>query len=471
MIIQFIPNTGAKVQVDCATGWQSLQSQETSPDSILRKYGIKIDLGRPLNKNKNPIAENGIQEFQKERLKIDPRGGPVTPMDIAIITKNMNSRIRYRGYSAKEIVIQRDQISNDNKIMDDQTLSDQQYTARTGKHPIKTKTDEDSFKEGDNVYLKSGKSKLKAREMFKITRLYEEDSEQWASLQKFDSQFRAKSYEAKLAELVLVPKVETDLQLSENSEEKDDDIDSNEGEFEDTENDHSKSKLKRKSALKCSKNIQQLIDSKSLNIQCDKNQHPPKHGWNWDQFKQMLEDEIYFTTLIPQRKRRIFEAINHQNEDENLSVDNDSTEETARSMSHHEHSESLTSTCSEDDVTFINNAEDNIPSVKYFSRNHQNRRGNRFINVSRSMPSSPGKKRSSHIPTMQFFRRNHANSEVNQGQIHSKSLPNSPNKKSSQDGITAPPNSPSEVNLGAVQNLNAILRPRTPIVPDAVQLY
>merc|ERR1711888_370441 len=98
-----IPTSGTTVQVDCATSLQTLQSEYEKDDSLLKRLHIKIDLGRTLNKNKNPVAENAIKEFHKERLRLNPAGGPVTETERSMITKNMNSRIRDRGFSSKEI--------------------------------------------------------------------------------------------------------------------------------------------------------------------------------------------------------------------------------------------------------------------------------------------------------------------------------------------------------------------------------
>ena len=55
------------MQVDCAPGLQTLAAESKLDSFILKKVGIFVDMGRTLNKNKNPIAENCIKEFHKER--------------------------------------------------------------------------------------------------------------------------------------------------------------------------------------------------------------------------------------------------------------------------------------------------------------------------------------------------------------------------------------------------------------------
>ena len=66
-------------------------------DSILRRFSIKVELGRTHNPNKNPIAENAVKEFLKERLRLKPEGGPVSEVERCVIMRNMNSRNKNRG--------------------------------------------------------------------------------------------------------------------------------------------------------------------------------------------------------------------------------------------------------------------------------------------------------------------------------------------------------------------------------------
>ena len=66
------------VQVDNAPALQSLKTESETDGSIPKKLNIKVDLGRIFNKNKNPVAENAIKEFHKERLRLNPSGGPIS---------------------------------------------------------------------------------------------------------------------------------------------------------------------------------------------------------------------------------------------------------------------------------------------------------------------------------------------------------------------------------------------------------
>ena len=69
LVIDLLPDAGASIRVDGATGFQALQKESETPGTILNKLKIKIVIGRLLNKNKNPIAENTVQEVQKEILR------------------------------------------------------------------------------------------------------------------------------------------------------------------------------------------------------------------------------------------------------------------------------------------------------------------------------------------------------------------------------------------------------------------
>ena len=76
-----MPVQGTIVQVDCAPALQTLAAECTLDGSVLKKLGIFIDLGRTLNVTKNPVAENAIKEFHKERLKINKTGGRINEME------------------------------------------------------------------------------------------------------------------------------------------------------------------------------------------------------------------------------------------------------------------------------------------------------------------------------------------------------------------------------------------------------
>ena len=204
-IAQLIPESGSRVQVDCATACQALKTESEQEESIFKKLNIEIDLGRTLNKNKNPVAENAIKEFHKEHLKVNPAGGPISRLQLVLIMKNMNSRIRNRGLSSKEILLQRDQVLNTCQPVSDLELSDKQYKMRAKQHPDLFSKPSEDFHIGDLIFLKADKTKLRGREMYRVVERFNKKGEQYAKIQKSESQFRSKQYEVKLAEIFLVP--------------------------------------------------------------------------------------------------------------------------------------------------------------------------------------------------------------------------------------------------------------------------
>ena len=80
-----------------------------------------------------------------------------------------------------------------------------QYQNRKQNHPHEFSTSKEQFKLGDNVFLKNDKSKLRGREVYKVVEVFVKDDENWAKLQKSETQFRSKEYLVKCAEIFHVP--------------------------------------------------------------------------------------------------------------------------------------------------------------------------------------------------------------------------------------------------------------------------
>ena len=76
----------------------------------------------------------------------------------------MNSRIRERGLTSKEMAFDRDQITNEVKMCDDKSVSKKQLENRLKRHPENQNETNTNFNVGDSVFLKFDKSKLRARE-------------------------------------------------------------------------------------------------------------------------------------------------------------------------------------------------------------------------------------------------------------------------------------------------------------------
>ena len=92
-----MPESGTTIRVDGATAFQALSKESDTRGTILNKFKIKIEMGRLLNKNKNPIAENSNKEIQKEILRLTGKSGPITPVDLTLVLHNMNNRIRFNS--------------------------------------------------------------------------------------------------------------------------------------------------------------------------------------------------------------------------------------------------------------------------------------------------------------------------------------------------------------------------------------
>ena len=299
-ILEMMPASGATVQVDNATGFQKLQAESEFSGSLLNKLKIRIDLGRTFNRNKNPIAENAIKEFHKECLRHNPAGGPLTRIDLSTITKTMNERIRERGLSSKEMAFRRDQVSNDTKDTSDKSLGIEQNKKREKAHPIQPPTQDQQFTVGQNVMLKTGRSKLKGRELFKIINLYYKNEEPWATILKSENQLRAKEYQVKTAELLVVPG-----QLSNSLETpKENPITETSkilNEQENTDIIEPTTRTRRQAAKKADDLIKSMTAKRVLKLSSRKaSEEVPHHGWDWDTFNQLVMDDTSSVARIRQ---------------------------------------------------------------------------------------------------------------------------------------------------------------------------
>ena len=175
-ILPWITPSGAVIRTDQATAFQSIAQECNLPNSEFSKFKIKFELGRVHNPNKNPVAENTCKEIQKEILRLKPLGGSITSEDLLTVQKNTNDRIRNRNYASKEIFLRRDLISNKPAAIDDEKLSQYQFSLRLKQHQYnltfnsktKKKSDAQNFKVGNLIFLKSSLSKEHARDLYII---------------------------------------------------------------------------------------------------------------------------------------------------------------------------------------------------------------------------------------------------------------------------------------------------------------
>ena len=78
-------------------------------DDTLYHHRITLKLGHAKNSNKTKVGERAVQELEEELRGQEPRRGSSVTM-LAIATAQLNSRIRSRGLSAKDVLPQRDQL-------------------------------------------------------------------------------------------------------------------------------------------------------------------------------------------------------------------------------------------------------------------------------------------------------------------------------------------------------------------------
>ena len=165
LCIQMRPMDGppAIIRTDPAPGFKALMN-----DKSLHQHRITLELGHAKNPNKNPVAERAIQELEFELLRQEPLGGAVSSLTLAIATAALNSRIRSRGLSSREMWTQRDQFSNaqiplgDNNLIasqHEQRRANHQYSERS-KAPLRQPRPSPLIDVSDLVYLHSTETSL-----------------------------------------------------------------------------------------------------------------------------------------------------------------------------------------------------------------------------------------------------------------------------------------------------------------------
>ena len=112
------------------------------------------------------------------------------------VFKRARAAFRHFALSSKEACFQRDMMTKE--------IAEFIKESRVASYN-KPDNDREEFEIGGNVLLKQDKTKLKPRQPYKIVDIFEKNGENWAVIQKHDSQFRAKQYKAKFNEIVKLP--------------------------------------------------------------------------------------------------------------------------------------------------------------------------------------------------------------------------------------------------------------------------
>ena len=192
------------IRVDPAPGFNSLSQHDS-----LKHLNIFLDIGRTKNVNKNPVAERAVQELEKELLKQDPSGGPVTEAELAVATARLNARLRHHGLSSRELCTQRNQFNNAQIPLSDHEIILKQHDTRLTNHPYSEKAknmhghkpSNNRLQIGDLVYLYCDRDKSRGRDRYIIVGV----DGIWGHIKKFTgSQLRASSYKVKLSECYAV---------------------------------------------------------------------------------------------------------------------------------------------------------------------------------------------------------------------------------------------------------------------------
>ena len=200
--VRSLGDSGIHIRVDAAPGLVALRQ-----DTMLQKYGISLIYGAVKNRNKNPVAERAIQELATECLHVQPEGGPLTKLAIALATAQLNERIRHGGLSAREMWTQRDQVTGSQLPFKDDVHIILQQQARAQNHPCsetaklqgRAPSSPNNPKVGDLIYLKQERSKTKPRDKYIITAIHDDRTN--CSVRKFTKdQLRARLYDVLLCE-------------------------------------------------------------------------------------------------------------------------------------------------------------------------------------------------------------------------------------------------------------------------------
>jgi len=162
----FIRAPQSTIRIDSASGLQSPRS-----DTMLSDHGITLNFGYIKNKNSNCVVDKAIQKLELELLKAGHSNVPITSLQLQGAVDTLNTRIRNRGLSAKEIVLQRDQQSYEQLDNNDSALASQQETIRLRNHQASAPEHASTanVKIGDFVFIRNECDKNKVRDRFVVT--------------------------------------------------------------------------------------------------------------------------------------------------------------------------------------------------------------------------------------------------------------------------------------------------------------
>ena len=218
-VCSMMPDSGTVIRTDGATAFQALEREAKISGSALQKLGIKVEIGRLINKNKNAAAEIAVKEVQKEILRHTGKEGPIDAATLSVVLRNINMRVRYHGLSSKEVVFRRDMISNSPKDVDDDVLAEKQINNRMAEsqssmkynEKFKSKSPPQHLKVGDLVFKREKPDKTKIRDLFIIEDVKINGNEEMFLIRKYQNSLRPRLYKAKADEIYLAPQIDSQL--------------------------------------------------------------------------------------------------------------------------------------------------------------------------------------------------------------------------------------------------------------------
>ena len=223
------PSTASQItiRVDPASAHQSLFKSLKCHNNLALK-NINLELGRILNKNKNPIIDRAIRELHREIIILQPSGGQISQNLLSQAVANLNCRYRNTGLSSQELWTQRDQITNQQLPISDREVIIQQHEKRLNNHKHSENSKSHGkpphptakVKIGSLVFVYNDREKTSARDRYMVTKIDGNN----VKLRKFTNKyFGIKEYDAKLQEIYPVPSIESvELQDDIYSESSDD---------------------------------------------------------------------------------------------------------------------------------------------------------------------------------------------------------------------------------------------------------
>ena len=203
LIADKIPEAGTSIRTDNATPFQKLKSLSSNIDSWLKKFNIEIDLGQTFNHNRNPVAENLVKECHKEINKAGFTNDRLNVFQLTQIMRTINSRIRNRNLSAKEMCFMRDMATNRSINLQDDHLKTSQLEKREKSHS-KSKPLAVKYETGDSVMIKDQLTKMRPREKFVV--VDPEFDDVHVKIQKQDKKFNTRQYTIPKYQLLKVPR-------------------------------------------------------------------------------------------------------------------------------------------------------------------------------------------------------------------------------------------------------------------------